>query len=200
MNALSKPAFKRRRILCLHAALLLLALSAWSGVSADRPLPPGGDFTLQGKDGIVSLSGFRGKIVIVYFGYVTCADICPTSMALIAGALRQLTPEERQRIQGFFVTVDPERDNAQIVSNYAAQFDSHFTGLTGSLPQIREVAARYGVQFQKVPMRSAMGYAVDHSSATYVINEQGRLVQVLKHGSSSAQILEAVRAGLRSKP
>lgn len=202
MNAQLKPAFARRRFVsfCSGTIFHLVFFSACTAALADRPLPPGGEFTLQGKSGPVSLSDFRGKVVVIYFGYVTCADICPTSMALIAGATRQLTPAERERIQGIFVTVDPERDTAQIVSSYSAQFDPRFTGLTGSPAQIRDVASRYGVQFRKVPLRSAMGYAVDHSSATYVINGQGRLVQVLKHGSSSKEILEAVRAGLRSKP
>ncbi len=188
-----KPAVMRRHLSILFAALL----TAVSAPRAERPLPPGGNFTLQGKQGKVSLSDFRGKIVVMYFGYLTCADICPTSMSLIAGAMRQLSTAERQRITGIFVTVDPERDNAQTASNYASQFDSRFTGLSGDLPSIREVAARYGAQFKKVPVRSAMGYAVDHSSATYIVDPGGRLVRVLKHGSGTQEILEALRAELR---
>jgi protein SCO1/2 len=187
-----KPANHRRLAIVLAAVL-----TAFSTLAAERPLPPGGDFTLQGKQGRVSLSDFRGKIVVMYFGYLTCADICPTSMSLIAGALRQLSPAERNRIAGIFITVDPERDNAQTTANYASQFDSSFTGLSGDLPAIREVAARYGAQFKKVPVRSAMGYAVDHSSATCIIDANGRLVRVLKHGTGTRDILEALRAELR---
>lgn len=194
MKTTLKPAVKRRRLSMLLTALLTVCPAL---VYPERPLPPGGNFTLQGPSGKVSLGDFRGRIVVMYFGYLTCADICPTSMSLIAGALRQLSPSERKRIAGIFITVDPERDNAQTAANYASQFDSSFTGLSGDLPVIREVAARYGAQFKKVPVRSAMGYAVDHSSATYIVDPGGRLVRVLGHGSGTRDILEALRAELR---
>lgn len=192
MNAVTKPALCR---FIARSAAWVCVLAFAAGVSAG-PLPPGGPFTLKGQNGSVSLSDFRGKLVVLYFGYTSCADICPTAMSLIASALRQLPAEERSEIRGVFVTVDPERDTAAIASTYASQFDPSFTGLTGSVDEVRTIAARYGAQFKKVPLRSEMGYAVDHSSATYVINRQGVLVRVLKHGCGSKDILEALRAEL----
>lgn len=178
------------------AAISVVLLLAGCALSRTQT-PPGGDFTLASKNGTISLSDYRGKVALIYFGYITCADICPASLSLIAAALRGLNEQEKDRATGIFITVDPERDTADIVTPYATQFDPRIVGLTGRLEEIQNIAGRYGVYFKKTETGSAMGYSVDHTSATYVVDTQGHLVKVLPHGSSASMILGAVRENLR---
>lgn len=155
--------------------------------------PQGGDFTLQGAHGKVALQDFRGKVVLLYFGYTYCPDVCPTSLALLAQALSSLTPDELARVQAIFVSVDPERDSVERLGEYAPFFHPAIVGATGTPAQIAAVAAQYGASYAKQPPNADGLYAVDHSSLTSVIDPQGRLVASLPHGSSPQQIVDAVR-------
>lgn len=154
---------------------------------------PGGDFTLHSLQGPVSLADYRGKVVVLYFGYTSCPDICPTALSLAGGAMRKLSPEERRGVAGIFVSVDPERDGLKLLADYAGQFDPLIVGVTGSAQELKEVAARYGVFYKKVNVEGAMGYVVDHSSATYIIDREGRLAKTLKHGAPVEDVLAAIR-------
>lgn len=154
---------------------------------------PGGDFTLHSLKGPVSLSDYRGKVVVLYFGYTSCPDICPTALSLAAGALRRLSPEERKGVAGIFVSVDPERDGLKLLHDYATQFDPLIVGVTGSAEELKEIALRYGVYYKKVNVEGAMGYVVDHSSATYIIDREGRLAKTLNHGAPVDDVLAGIR-------
>ncbi len=154
----------------------------------------GGDFTLQSADGPVSLHDFRGKVVLVYFGYTSCPDICPTSLTTMAGAMKLLTPEEREQVRGIFISVDPERDRPQGMKEYAAYFHPNFVGVVGTPAQTAEIAARYGVYYKKAPYdESAMGYGVDHSSTIYVVDRQGRVVDQIMHGATPEKVAASLR-------
>lgn len=189
-------------------ALLLLVLAiagagSWLLLSkrkGEEPYPGmGGDFTLQSASGPVSLSDFRGKVVLIYFGYTSCPDICPTSLGALSAALKQLSPEEMARIQPIFISVDPERDTPEKMVEYVHYFHPKMIGLTGKPEQLREIADRYGAYFRKAEVEdSTLGYAVDHSSVIYIVDEQGRLVDMVQHSGSPKTILEHLRRVLGS--
>jgi protein SCO1/2 len=159
----------------------------------------GGDFTLQGPNGPVSLKDFRGKVVLLYFGYTFCPDVCPTSLSLMARALSALTPAEVERVQGIFVSVDPERDTVKILKAYAPFFHPRIVGITGTPEQVATVARLYGASYAKQPPNAEGLYTVDHSSVTYVIDTEGKVNARLPHASPVRQIVEAVRPLLAAK-
>jgi protein SCO1/2 len=158
----------------------------------------GGDFTLQSAEGPVSLSDYRGKVVILYFGYAFCPDVCPTSLGLLSLALHQLEPQELVRVQSFFISVDPERDTVEKLKVYASAFHPNIMGITGSASEITDVASRYGAVYMKVELPgSALGYAVDHSSRYYVVGPDGVVQKFIEHGTSPENIVAGIREVLR---
>ena len=157
----------------------------------------GGDFTLQSERGDVSLSDFKDKIVILYFGYTFCPDVCPTSLGLLSLALGKLDKSELEKIQGIFISVDPERDTPEKVMKYSQAFHPNIIGLTGKPDNIARTARQYGAVYMKVDMpNSAMGYAVDHSSRYYVIGPGGEIIELLQHGTEPEKIIISLRKGL----
>ncbi len=199
------------RKLLVIIILVLTGLLAWlwfwtpTGVemTSDKPRhqtlnlaepPTGGDFVLDSASGPVDLADFRGDVVLVYFGYTWCPDICPTNLVLIAGALKALTPVELERVHVLFVSVDPERDSVERLAEYSGYFHPRILGLTGTAEQIAAVAGLYGAAYRRTDLPdSAMGYVVDHSAYSYLVDPQGRLVRNLDHATPSAQIVAAIR-------
>ncbi|UHD18731.1 SCO family protein [Thiocapsa bogorovii] len=193
---------------------LLAWLSFWSptevGIDPEAPQhnaldlaspPQGGDFVLDSVNGPVALADLRGKVVLIYFGYTWCPDICPTNLVLIAGALKALTPEELERVRVLFISVDPERDSATRLAEYSGYFHPEILGLTGTSEQIAEVAKLYGAAYRRTDLDdSAMGYVVDHSAYTHVVDTQGKLVLNLDHATPSTDIVAAIRNLLGSSP
>ncbi len=130
------------------------------------------DFHLQDPQGPErSLADFRGKVVLLFFGFVQCADVCPTALFRNAEVLR-LLGDDGSRVQGLFVTLDPERDTPDILKAYAAAFHPSFVGLRADLPRTQETAKHFKVFFRKVPSTSG-GYTLDHSAVTYVYDASG---------------------------
>lgn len=162
--------------------------------------PTGGDFTLEAASGPVDLASLRGQVVLIYFGYTLCPDICPTNLAMIATALKALTPEEQARVRGLFVSVDPERDDPQRLALYAAYFHPNILGVTGTPDQVAKAAQLYGVVFRRVDQGdSSLGYLVDHSADTYVVDPEGRWVHTFPHATPATEILAYIR-GLLAAP
>ncbi len=155
--------------------------------------PAGGDFTLQTADGPISLHDLHGKVVLLYFGYAKCPDVCPTSLSMNARALTALSPEERSKTRLLFVSVDPERDTPASLKAYAAYFHPEMIAATGSLEQVAAVARAYGVGYAKRPPQADGSYAVDHSAQTYVIAPDGHLAAMIDFGSTPDQVVDAVR-------
>lgn len=186
----------------LLAALVLGLAFFWSPELPERPLPmaalpPGGDFTLQSSTGPVSLKDYRGKVVLVYFGYTYCPDICPTALAATADGLKQLTAEELTRVAMLFISVDPERDTPARLKDYVAFFHPNIVGVTGTSENLAEIAKRYGVFYARQKVETAGdGYVVDHTSDTYVVGPDGRLLSKIGHASPPDQVAAEIRKRL----
>ena len=164
---------------------------------APAQAPRGGDFRLTGGDGSVALADYRGRVVVIYFGYAFCPDVCPTSLAALAQAFSLLTPDELARVGGLFITVDPMRDTVEILKNYASFFHPAIVGLTGSADDIAKVARQYGAFYAKQKADASGVYSVDHSSLTYVVDGEGKLAASLAHGTTPEAIVQTIRALLK---
>lgn len=197
--------------LLLAAGIALALLLVWiiwfwqpAGNQAHQSIPlaaapTGGDFTLHSADGPVSLKDLRGKVVLVYFGYTFCPDICPTSLAYTSQALDLLSKDELARTQVLFISVDPERDTLKKLKQYATFFHPKVLGITGTPQEVAAVAKLYGASYNRQNTGSAGGYVVDHSAATYVVDPSGKMVATLQHGTPPAEIAKAIRAAMQEK-
>ena len=155
--------------------------------------PAGGDFVLQSAAGPLDTKALRGNVLLVYFGYVNCPDICPVSMAAGAAALNALNAEERAKTRMIMVSVDPERDTPAKLKEYVAYFHPAMVGAVGTAAETAAIAKSYGVGYVRQATRSDGGYAVDHSSVTYVIGPDGKLVDMLPLGVTTDKVVATVR-------
>lgn len=145
-----------------------------------------------------TLVDFRGKVVAMFFGYTQCPDVCPTTLAAMGEAMRQLGPDA-ERVQVLFVTVDPERDTQALLANYVPAFDPRFLGLYGTPEQTAAVAKDFRVFYQKSGDTSGPNYTVDHSAGTYLLDTEGRPRVYLRHGETPENIAADIRALLRER-
>ena len=135
----------------------------------------GKELALTGHDGKPrTLADFRGKAVVLFFGYTHCPDVCPTTLADMAGVMKKLG-KDADRVQVLFVTVDPERDTPAVLSQYVPAFDPRFLGLYGDLAATQRAAKEFKIFFEKRPGSAPGAYTVDHSAQSYVLDPQGRL-------------------------
>lgn len=183
------------------AALLALGLGAALSLRGGPPpgdaqVHRGADFVLQSADGPVDSRALRGKVLLVYFGYANCPDICPASLAEGGRALNALTPDERSRVRLLMVSVDPERDTPAHLKTYTAFFHPEMTGVTGSPAEVAALAKAYGAGYVRQPARPDGSYAVDHTTSTYVVDRDGRLAEVLELGAPTDKVVAAVRKRL----
>jgi len=128
-----------------------------------------------------TLDEFRGKVVVLFFGYTQCPDVCPTTMLELA-QLKQALGPDGARVQGVFVTVDPERDTAALLKAYVANFDPSFVALRGSAEDTRHLADEFKVYYAKVPGSQPGSYTMDHTAASFIFDPQGRLRVFEKFG------------------
>jgi len=134
-----------------------------------------------------TLADFRGKLVALFFGYTHCPDVCPTTMADFAAAMKSMGPDAN-KVQVLFVTVDPERDTPALLKQYVPSFHPTFLGLRPTPAQLKLLAAEYKVVYQKNPGDEKGNYVMDHSAGTYIYDTQGRLRLLMPYGSS-AQVI-----------
>ncbi len=177
--------------------LVGLGLFSLSRAGGQGGLGPGGDFTLTSAQGPVATQSFRGRVVLVFFGYLGCPDVCPKALGAQGAAFRLLTPQERSRVAGLFISLDPERDTPAAVQECAQAFHPLIQGLTGPAPELADVARRYGVLFSRSGTDSAGRYAVDHTSDTFVLAPDGRLVARLAASTPPEAIAAELRHWLR---
>ncbi|MBC7802096.1 MAG: SCO family protein, partial [Gemmatimonadaceae bacterium] len=139
-------------------------------------------FRLQGADGrVVTDQDFRGRWMLVYFGFTHCPDACPTGLQTIANALDTLGAEAKRKVAVLFISVDPERDTPALVAEYVTAFDAPITGLSGTAEQVAAVAKAYRVYYAKRPRPGTEAYDVDHSTFIYVMDPRGRFAANFTH-------------------
>jgi len=158
----------------------------------------GHDFSLVDHNGKTrTLADFKGKAVVIFFGYTQCPDVCPTTLAALAEAMKRLGPDA-DRVQVLFVTVDPERDTPQLLAQYVPAFDPRFLGLYGDAEATARTAREFKVIYQKVPGATAGSYTMDHSAGTYVFDPQGRLRLYVSNGQGPDVFVHDLRELLRA--
>jgi protein SCO1/2 len=168
------------------------AATLTDAAAADR------DFVLQSAAGPVDTRSLRGQVVLIFFGYTYCPDVCPTSLYTIAQGMQLLKPEEAARVRVLFVSVDPERDTVERLKEYAGFYHPNIVGVTGTPEQVAAVARLYGVIYASQKVSGAAGYVVDHSAATYVLGPEGRLVATLPRVPPPAEMAAEIRRWLPS--
>lgn len=187
---------KKTTVIGIAVFLAVLALATvllTSKPPRDPKLPAGGDFVLQSADGPVDSRSYRGKVMLIYFGYTHCPDVCPASLAAGGQALNALSTEERQRVKLLMISVDPERDSVAHLKEYTAFFHADMTGVTGSAAEIASLAKSFGAGYIKQAAKADGSYAVDHTVSTYVVDSHGQLAAVLDIGVSTDKLLATVR-------
>ena len=140
-----------------------------------------------------SLKDFAGKVVVVFFGYTQCPDVCPTSMSELAEVKRALGADG-DRLQGIFVTVDPVRDTPDMLKSYMASFDPSFIALRGTPEQTAAVAKDFKIYYKRVDGQTPTSYTMDHSAGSYIYDTQGRLRVYHRYGSGAQALTADVRA------
>ena len=185
-----------KRLVGQVTVALVLSLCIGSAIAQELPLAPDRALTFVDADGrAVRSTDFRGKWLLVYFGYTHCTDLCPTGLSILANALDQIGPAA-DHVQPLFVTVDPERDKGPLLRTFAQAFDKRLIGLGGSVTQIKEAAAALGVSFEKVA-QGGSGYVVDHTS-TYVLIDPSRAraqsMRIAEPHLLAAKLIEHMRA------
>lgn len=200
------PALKRVRAGLLAGALMAagLGLGACDRLSGLGSAPAFKATDLTGADYGKSLDltdhtgrartlgDFKGKLVVLFFGYTQCPDVCPTTLATMAEAMKQLGADA-DRVQVLFVTLDPQRDTPKVLSGYVTAFDPRFIGLSGDEAATTRAAREFKVFSQKVTGSAPGQYTLDHTAATYVLDGQGRLRLYMRHGQSAADVVTDLR-------
>ena len=203
----------RRRTVLLAAAVLAtsatLALAGCDKLGLSAPsagskvafrgaditgAPYGRSLSLPDVNGQVrTLVDFKGKVTVVFFGYTQCPDVCPTTMTELAEVKKALGTDGA-RLQGVFVTIDPERDTPEILKSYMANFDPSFIALRGTLEQTQAAAREFKVYFAKVPGKDKGSYTMDHTAGSYVIDPQGRVRLFEPYGGGEQALTADIKA------
>lgn len=185
---------KRRHLISL--ALCSTLLAACSDKPADATASGFSGIDITGADYATgfsltdhngqprTLADFKGKVVVIFFGYTQCPDVCPTSMSEMAQA-KQLLGADGDKLQGLFVSVDPERDTPEIMKEYMGSFDSTFLALYAQPDKLPEVAKSFRIYYKKVDGKTPTSYTMDHSAGSYVYDTQGRLRLYHRYGSGA---------------
>lgn len=187
----------QRRLAVFSIAILALGFATAAGSSSHKGAtlkagtfePPGmaPELSLQSSNGgALSLARYRGKVVLLGFGFSSCPKVCPTTLAVLAQAKKRLG-EQGKHVQVVYVTVDPERDNAERMRAYLRGFDPSFVGGVGSSAQLAAVRQKYGVMAERKPVGDS--YSVGHSSSVYLIDRKGRLRAMMPYGRPAADFV-----------
>ena len=195
-TSLNTAVSKRWALRALGASVL--ASGSWlSGCSQDKPSFKGVDITgadyaqgfqlLDQNGQMRALADFAGKVVIVFFGYTQCPDVCPTSMQELADAKR-LLGADGDKLQGVFITLDPERDTPELLKAYMANFDPSFIALHPTPEQLAAIAKDFKIYFKKVDGKTPTSYTLDHSAGSYTFDTHGRVRLYNRYGSGAAAL------------
>lgn len=177
--------------IALFFAYKALKPYAFHGAILQSP-QPAHNFTLTNHYGQkTSLSDYEGKVVLLYFGYVACPDVCPTTLAELKQAT-ELLGERADDVQTIMITVDPERDTVEVMAEYLAHFHPSFLGLVGTPDEVAQIATYYGVYYQKQESDSVLGYLVDHTATVMLVDQDGYLRLIFPYGTEGDAIAEDI--------
>lgn len=192
---------RRRFLLTATAGAMALALAACGDKKG--PVFKGSDVTGThlGKDLALSdfngqprtLASFAGKVLVVFFGYTQCPDVCPTSLAELGDVMHKLGPDA-DRVQVLFISVDPERDTPEILKQYTTAFDSRFLALRGTADETRKTAASFKAYYAKVQGKNGDDYTMDHTAAFYLLDGKGEARVLASHTSSADDLAHDIKA------
>ncbi len=196
---------QRRRVLSSIALAPLAAVLA--GCSPDKPSFQAVDisgaayaqgFSLPDTDGqLRTLADFRGQVVVVFFGFTQCPDVCPTAMLHLA-EVKRLLGAQGEKLRGVFITVDPERDTPEVLKAYMASFDPSFVALRPSLEQLEATAKDFKAFYKKVPGATPATYTMEHSAASFVFDPQGRIRLYVRPGQPAQALADDIRLLLKA--
>ena len=196
-----------RRLAASGLFALLAGCTLFAGCTPDGPkfqssdvtgATFGRDFNLIDATGKPrTLADYRGKAVVIFFGYTQCPDVCPTTLAELAEVMKKLGPDA-DRVQVLFVTIDPERDTQDLLSQYVPAFDPRFMGLFGDAAATERTAKEFKIIYQKRPGATAGSYTVDHSAGTFIFDPQGRLRLYVSYGQGPEVFAHDLRELLRA--
>jgi protein SCO1/2 len=192
---------KRRALLPLLAALPLAARAATEKLKAGvfEPAQPAPEFALQGSDGAaLNLARFKGKLVLLLFGFTNCPEVCPTTLATLAQARKALGADAAD-VQVVYVTVDPERDDVARIRQYLNAFDASFIGGTESPDKLAAMRKRYGVVAEKIAPKQGNAYGMNHSTSVWLIDRTGKLKAMMPYGHQAQDFVHDLRLLLASK-
>ncbi len=151
------------------------------------------DFTLSTIDGEISKKDFEGKVLAIYFGYMYCPDVCPTSLSSLAQAVKSFPKEKTKDFAGLFISVDPKRDKLKNLKEYSSYFHPTFLGATSNKENIDDIVKRYGSYYQFVKLEnSAMDYSVSHTSYIYIFDKSGKFIAKIDHFTNPKEIKEVL--------
>ena len=192
----------KRWVTLILAAMLLAACGPSKPVFRNSDITGaefGKSFSLTDHTGKPrTLTDFQGKVVVMFFGYTRCPDVCPTTMSELKQVLARLG-DDAKRVQVLFVTLDPERDTQALLAQYVPSFDPSFLGLYGDTEATAKVAREFKVFYQKVAGSRPDNYTMDHTAASYVFDTQGRLRLLVKHGSGGDALVEDLKTLLSAR-
>lgn len=190
---------KLAAVICLALSLTMILAFA---LTRDRPLGEGyklaseygGEFTLQSDQGEVSLSDFRGKVVIAYFGFMNCQEACPVSMTKMRRAFKRLSDDELQHVQGLFISIDPKRDTPEDLAAFAKNYHKNVMGLVDDKNTIDQLVSQYGGMADMAVLDgNSVNYNVDHSSRFYMIDQTGKLLTTMSYSTTPAEMVAKIR-------
>ncbi|NBQ85912.1 MAG: SCO family protein [Betaproteobacteria bacterium] len=203
-----RTASRRSWLRCTMSLGMGLGALALAGCSPDKPAFRGIDitgadyarnFALPDFNGQMrTIADFKGKAVVVFFGFTQCPDVCPTAMSDLAQA-RQLLGKDGEQVQGIFITLDPERDTPEVLKAYATNFAPDFLALRGDAAQTEATAKAFKVYYKKVEGKTATSYTLDHSAGSYVFDTQGRIRLYTRHGAGAQALADDLKILLASR-
>ena len=193
---------------CLFKLIIALALQGTitaavfaSELSARVDEDHGGGFSLQAHDGPISLEQYRGRVVLIFFGFTSCPDICPIALSVISRVFAELDAEEMEKVGALFVSLDPQRDTAEVLLEYTGYFHPDIVGISGQIDDIKQFATSYGIRFERIEMASSpIGYVINHPPDILVVDQNGRLLESrIKPEHSVAEIVAYIRSLLGTR-
>ena len=163
-------------------------------------LPTGGHFSLQGKGGELNTKELEYDLILIYFGYTFCPDVCPTTLSSISAAFKLMSEDELKRIGMIFITLDPKRDTLDRMATYTQFFHEKIDPAVGPEEVVQDIANHYGVAYEKFyPDGDNKTYSLDHSTQTFLVNSNAEVIDILSHGSTHLEIVNILRRHLKKE-